>query len=135
MSLCHGVSSPEPNSVLNVGLLLASLDANRLFVSDENLLLSIKLELIVNRKSLQHLDLILVQNASLDLLEVPCDEEASCRSDDRSLFTVRAEVVKLSRFEVNRANFELRQVLSLYLKLEWVRLLLAHAVIEASLAV
>ena len=104
-------------------------------VSDQDLLLSIKLELVVHRLRIQLLDLVLVEDTSSDLLEVPSDEEIAGRGDDGRLLTVGAEVVELRRLEVNGTDPVLSHISSAQLQLEWVGLLLSHAVLEPSLTV
>ena len=61
------------SSVLDVRFLLADLNTYGLLVCDEDFLLSVKLELVVNGPCVENFDLVLVQNASLDLPEVPGD--------------------------------------------------------------
>ena len=69
-------------SVLNISFLEALLDANRLLVSDKDLLFAVKLELIIDGVRGQLLDLVFVEHTSPYFLEVPGYEIVSCRSDN-----------------------------------------------------
>ena len=122
-------------SVLNISFLEALLDANRLLVSDKDLLFAVKLELIIDGVRGQLLDLVFVEHTSPYFLEVPGYEIVSCRSDNRGLFSIGAEVVEFGGLEVNAPDSVLSDILRLQLKLEWVGLFLAHAVLKASLAI
>ena len=60
-------------SVLNVGLLLAGLNADSFLLCHEDLLFTIELELIVDGARVKHLDRVLIKGAPLHLFEVPGD--------------------------------------------------------------
>ena len=122
-------------SVLNIGLLLSALDTNNFLVGDKDLFFAVQLELVINRLRLELLYLILVQNTTLNLSEVPSDKEGACRGDNRAFFATSAEIIEFGGFEVNAADPVLGDVSGFELELERVGFLLAHTVLKASLVV
>ncbi len=129
------VNNLNLTSVLNSNLLGSNLEPNWLVISHNDLLVVVHLELAVHRLRLQLLDLVIVQNTSLDIFKPPCYQKVSCWRHNWTLLPCTCKVVESSGLEVELCNRILRNVLWQQLKLLWIWLLLAHSMFKSCFAI
>ena len=95
----------------------------------------VDLELVIDWLCVELLDLVVKELSALDLLEVPSYQEVACRCHDRAFFPCRCVVVESGWLEADVLDGVLCNIFWPDHEFGRVRLLFAHAVLKASLAV
>ena len=95
----------------------------------------IDLELVIDWVCVELLDLVVKELPALDLLEVPSYQEVARRCHDRAFLPCRCVVVESGRLEADVLDSVLRNIFRPDHEFGRIRLLFAHAVLKASLAI
>ena len=114
------------------------MNANTLWICDQNLLVIIEPELTINDglAVVDLLDLVRLEQSFLDLFEVPSDQIWTSRADDTCVFTCGlVEVVEAGWGKIDRAYFVFGEVLDMELELLRMWFLLAHRPLKSCLAI